>query len=268
MDVDAIEHLRQTHAAWRLLAADHAAVVLAFCDALFVRPNRRGMPAAELVAALDGFLADLRERHGPDHYPKPARQYLDDWAGPERGFLRKYYPASGAEAAFDLTPATEKALEWVKSLLPPPFVGTESRLLALFDLLRDLSIGGEADPHARIAYTILAAALAYQFGLGEASSGKGRFRFVMIDEAFGRGSDESTRYGLELFGKLDLQLLIVTPLQKIAVIEDYIAAVHFVHNEGGANSAVQNLSIEEYRERRQEFLTSKNLGEKAPSLLA
>ena len=78
----------------------------------------------------------------------------------------------------------------------------------------------------------------------------------MIDEAFGRGSDESTRYGLELFKNLDLQLLIVTPLQKIAVIEDYIAAVHFVHNEGGSNSMVQNLTIEEYRVRRQEFLAA------------
>ena len=41
---------------------------------------------------------------------------------------------------------------------------------------------------------------------------------VVIDEAFGRGSDESTRYGLKLFRKLNLQLLIVTPLQKINII--------------------------------------------------
>jgi uncharacterized protein YPO0396 len=48
----------------------------------------------------------------------------------------------------------------------------------------------------------------------------------------------------------------VTPLQKIAVIEDYIAAVHFVHNEGGSNSVVQTLTIEQYRERKEEFLAS------------
>jgi uncharacterized protein YPO0396 len=77
---------------------------------------------------------------------------------------------------------------------------------------------------------------------------------VVIDEAFGRGSDDSTRYGLELFGTLDLQLLIVTPLQKIAVIEEYISAVHFVHNDAGANSMVQTLTIDEYRERRDQFL--------------
>jgi hypothetical protein len=40
------------------------------------------------------------------------------------------------------------------------------------------------------------------------------FHFVLIDEAFGRGSDESTRYGPELFRQLNLQLLIVTPCRK------------------------------------------------------
>ena len=78
IEYDAPEHLRQNHAAWRLLGADHAAVVLAFCDAVILRTNRRGMPAAELVAALDGFLADLPEHHDPDRYPKSARQTLDD----------------------------------------------------------------------------------------------------------------------------------------------------------------------------------------------
>jgi len=123
------------------------------------------------------------------------------------------------------------------------------------EFYRDSS-GKSGGQKEKLAYTILAAAVAYQFGLDDSNTRKRRFRFVVIDEAFGRGSDESTRYGLELFKKLDLQLLIVTPLQKIMVIEDYIAAVHFVHNEGGENSMVQNLTIEEYRMRRQEFLAA------------
>lgn len=123
------------------------------------------------------------------------------------------------------------------------------------EFYRDSS-GKSGGQKEKLAYTILAAALAYQFGLAEAAARKRHFRFVVIDEAFGRGSDDSTRYGLELFGKLDLQLLIVTPLQKIAVIEDYISAVHFAHNEAGQNSMVQNLTIEEYRARKQEFLAA------------
>ena len=70
---------------------------------------------------------------------------------------------------------------------------------------------------------------------------------MVIDEAFGRGSDESARFGLELFKRLNLQLLIVTPLQKIHIIEPYVASVGFVHNEEGRESLLRNLSIAEYR---------------------
>lgn len=104
--------------------------------------------------------------------------------------------------------------------------------------------GGQKE---KLAYTILAASLAYQFGLEWGAVRSRTFRFVMIDEAFGRGSDESTQYALKLFKQLNLQLLIVTPLQKIHVIEPFVASVGFVHNEGGRASKLRNLSIDEYR---------------------
>jgi uncharacterized protein YPO0396 len=69
-------------------------------------------------------------------------------------------------------------------------------------------------------------------------------------KAFGRGSDESAQYGLRLFQQLNLQLLIVTPLQKIHIIEPYIAGVGFVHSENGRLSMLRNLTIEEYRAER------------------
>lgn len=104
--------------------------------------------------------------------------------------------------------------------------------------------GGQKE---KLAYTILAASLAYQFGLEWGAVRSRSFRFVVIDEAFGRGSDESTQYGLKLFRQLNLQLLIVTPLQKIHIIEPFVSSVGFVHNEGGRASKLRNLSIEEYR---------------------
>ena len=74
-----------------------------------------------------------------------------------------------------------------------------------------------------------------------------RWGIVVIDEAFGRGSDESARYGLELFERMNLQLLIVTPLQKIHIIEPHVASVGFVHNEDGRCSMLRNMTVEEYR---------------------
>jgi hypothetical protein len=151
MDHDTLDRLRQTHASWRLLMADHAPLILSFFAHVFIKPNRRAIPGPELTAQLDAYLDELRETHGADRYPRTGRQYLDDWAAPERAYLRKYYPKSGEEAEFDLTPATEKALDWVQGLSPQQFVGTESRLLTLFHLLRELATGAQDDPMVRIA---------------------------------------------------------------------------------------------------------------------
>ena len=107
--------------------------------------------------------------------------------------------------------------------------------------------GGQKE---KLAYTILAASLAYQFGLEWGVERSRDFRFAVIDEAFGRGSDASTRYALELFAKLGLQLLIVTPLQKVHVIEPYVQAIGFVDNPDGKTSRLQTLTIEEYQQRR------------------
>jgi uncharacterized protein YPO0396 len=107
--------------------------------------------------------------------------------------------------------------------------------------------GGQKE---KLAYTILAASLAYQFKLEWGAAKSRTFRFAVIDEAFGRGSDESTRFALELFGRLGLQLLIVTPLQKIHVIEPYVSAVGFVDNPTSRYSRLRTLTIEEYRAER------------------
>jgi uncharacterized protein YPO0396 len=109
--------------------------------------------------------------------------------------------------------------------------------------------GGQKE---KLAYTVLAASLAYQFGLEWGAVRSRSFRFVVIDEAFGRGSDESAQYGLRLFQQLNLQLLIVTPLQKIHIIEPFVASVGFVHNEGGRDSRLRCLSIEDYRAQKAE----------------
>jgi len=109
--------------------------------------------------------------------------------------------------------------------------------------------GGQKE---KLAYTILAASLAYQFGLEWNAVRSRSFRFVVIDEAFGRGSDESAEYGLRLFKQLNLQLLIVTPLQKIHIIEPHVQHVGYVSNDGGTNSKLRNLSIETYRQEKKQ----------------
>src|SRR6202167_2488759 len=146
---DEIAWLRANSPAWRLLRAENAPLVLSFLHRVFVADNVRAVPAAELASRLDDELFALNERT-PGSFPKQARAYLDDWASPQAGWLRKYYPEGTDEPHFDATPAVEKALQWVRALGEREFVGTESRLNTIFELLRQIVFGTEADPQARI----------------------------------------------------------------------------------------------------------------------
>ena len=151
LDHATLDALRTHHPAWRLLRSDHAPLVASFLHRVFVAPNVRVMAATDLAEALEDELYALRERLGDDTFPRPALEYLNDWASPEKGWLRKFYRQGSDEAQFDLTPATDKAIAWLGTLTERSFVGTESRLLTLFELLKQMSEGSESDPAKRSA---------------------------------------------------------------------------------------------------------------------
>ena len=150
MDHATLSSLRDRHPAWRLLASPHAPLVARFLHRVFVAPNVRVMSEADLAEVLADDLFVLREQIGTDTYSRGAPEYLNDWAAPDKRWLRKFYKPGTDEAQFDLTPATEKAIAWLMSLTERPFVGTESRLRTLFALLEQISAGTEADPIKRV----------------------------------------------------------------------------------------------------------------------
>jgi flagellar motility protein MotE (MotC chaperone) len=151
MDHRTLDAQRRKHPAWRLLKAEHAPLIASFLHEAFIAPNVRTLSQPELTARLDDALYRLRRELGDEAYPRSARAYLDDWASDDSGWLRKYYPPQSDEPHFDITPSTEKAIEWLASLAEQRFVGTESRLLTVFELLRALVEGAEHDPERRIA---------------------------------------------------------------------------------------------------------------------
>lgn len=130
--------------------------------------------------------------------------------------------------------------------------------------------GGQKE---KLAYTVLASSIAYQYrskarqkggimvnaaldqGMSPESVNQGAaynyadrsYRFVIIDEAFGRGSPQSVDYALTLFSKFNLQLLIATPMQKLDIIEKYVNHVAFVYrDEDSHESTVVNYELSDY----------------------
>ena len=150
LDYDTIEILRANHPAWRLLRSDHAALIVSFLNRAFIESRSRNIPEADLIEALEDQLFQLRERLGQGQFPRLAKEYLNEWVTSEKAWLRKFYPKGNDVPHYDLTPATEKAIAWLDSLADQAFIGTESRLLTLFELLRQMGEGSETDPSTRL----------------------------------------------------------------------------------------------------------------------
>ncbi len=155
MEYAAIDMLRERHPAWRLLRAGNAVLILSFLGAFFVEGNRGASPVSEVADALDDRLYALNAQNTtnevPARYPKDPRSYLEDWAATDAGFLRRFYPVGDDEIHYEVTPAFEKAYAWVASLQGRSFVGTESRLHTVVELLRQIVHGTEARPEIRLA---------------------------------------------------------------------------------------------------------------------
>ena len=152
LSYDTLVTLREQHPAWRLLASANAPLIVAFLNRAFVEPNKREIGQSDLAEQLGDELYALRRRLGDDKYPKAAIAYLNDWSATEHGWIRKYYTSGSDEPFYDLTPSAETAIGWLASLNVGSFVGTESRLLTLFQLLRQMSEGSQTDPDIRVAH--------------------------------------------------------------------------------------------------------------------
>ncbi len=150
MDYYAINSLRENHAGWSLLRAQNAPLALAFFMAAFTGPNNRNIGRQALIDILDDVLFGLRDSLGEDKFPRPAAEYLDEWAATERSWLRKYYVPGQDEPVYDLTAAAEAVMRWVENLRGRDFVATQSRLTSIFQLLQTLVQQSETDPEVRL----------------------------------------------------------------------------------------------------------------------
>jgi hypothetical protein len=115
MNYEYLDRLRQSHPAWKLLTADSAPLVINFLEKAFIDGNIRSISESRLEEHLEDYLIYIRSIYGDESYSRTPSEYLDDWADGSRGWLRKYYPRTGDEAEFDITPSAEKVIENLKN---------------------------------------------------------------------------------------------------------------------------------------------------------
>ncbi len=119
----------------------------------------------------------------------------------------------------------------------------------------DGSSGQSGGEKAKLAFTILVAALAYQFDVDPQGHTPGRFQFVVVDEMFSKVDDQNARYALELFKQFGLQLLIVAPLDaKARVTEPFVDRyLHAVKDSITSRSQLYSMTAQEYEEVVRQF---------------
>jgi len=114
----------------------------------------------------------------------------------------------------------------------------------------DDSAGQSGGEKAKLAFTILIAAIAFQYDLDPERANSNRFHFVVVDEMFSRVDDGNSAYALELFRKFGLQLLIVAPLDaKARVTEEFVGCyLHVSKDEETNRSQVLRMTAHEFNE--------------------
>lgn len=150
-DVDryrSLRSLREDHAAWRLLAADQAAFLVAFFEREFLRPGRRAIEEPELLRDLEVALAAARRETGGEELVRPARAYLLAWSDEAHGWLARFHGAEDVPC-YDLTAAAERAVTFVRSLTHREVLGTESRLRTAISLLDEIAEDRDEDAARR-----------------------------------------------------------------------------------------------------------------------
>ncbi|MBD2757002.1 DUF3375 domain-containing protein [Spirosoma validum] len=125
---------------------DGFSVMTAFLHEAFEQRRQSRYIEPDLINRITDFLLAIDQL---DTNAKAPREQLDEWT--KDGMLRRFYDdLLHDEPFYELTPDAVLLLRWLQELDQNEFVGTESRLRVLFDLLEQLAYRSSGDKASRI----------------------------------------------------------------------------------------------------------------------
>ena len=148
MTYEYLKTLKKYNQTIKLLNSDNFAMMVGFFYFVFVEKKYITVKHSVISDMLDDYLYDINLTH-ENHYPKSAKEYLDDFVGDKNGYLKKYH-TSEDEPVYELTPYTQKALEFLESLEKREFVGSRSKFNVVFELLEELMFETNLSDEERI----------------------------------------------------------------------------------------------------------------------
>ncbi len=148
MTYEYLKNLKKYNHTIKLLNSDNFAMMVAFFYFVFVSNKHISVTHSTILNYLDDFLYSLNNSYD-NAYPKSAKEYLDDFVSDRSGYLKKYHGSEG-ELLYELTPYTQKALEFLESLEKKEFVGSRTKFNIIFELLEELIFETDLSDEERI----------------------------------------------------------------------------------------------------------------------
>ncbi|MGV8961626.1 MAG: DUF3375 domain-containing protein [Stenotrophomonas sp.] len=133
---------------WKLLASDHAPVLVGLLQGLLLEGERR-LPGSVLSERLQQQLEALNADELSVELPRTAQAYIAYWLA--QGWLERRLPEAAAEEEYELSRQAVQAVRFIAGLQHNASLATESRLAMVMQQLAQLAQQTESDPDARLA---------------------------------------------------------------------------------------------------------------------
>ena len=161
-------------------------------------------------------------------FTRDLRQVTDDWIGNRDGPIEDRYLKT--KRFIDQVKDVPENTAWRRDVLDSrrwfTFVAQEYNVLGdgSEEVVNDYdgASGSSGGQKERLAMTVMAAGLAWRFGMVNATAAARSFRVLMLDEAFKNSHDDTTRALLELFKAFGFQMVFAMPSKSLAVVANHV----------------------------------------------
>lgn len=155
MHIESLQKFFATSPAVRLLRSPHAFWIMDFLNQQFKVAGKITRPHSELAVELDAYLDNLSKDAIVGEAKFDSREkadtYLASWCSSSIGWLKRFIEEDASEPYYQLTAEFEKALAFAeKAAQEVGFIGTESRLRSILELLGNIASGVSEDPQIRL----------------------------------------------------------------------------------------------------------------------
>jgi uncharacterized protein YPO0396 len=161
-------------------------------------------------------------------FSRDLKQVTDDWIGNSDGNIEERYAKT--KRFIDQVKDVPENNAWRREVLDSrrwfTFVAQEYKLHpdGAETIINDYdgAAGSSGGQKERLAMTVMAAGLAWRFGMVNPAGAHKSFRVLMLDEAFKNSHDDTTRALLQLFSAFGFQMIFAVPSKNLAVVARHI----------------------------------------------